>query len=215
MVFVMAHKRQHIIAGLIVLLLLLASLLPALNPALAQSCPTPTATVSPSSGSWGDSVTLQGEGWLPGGEVTVTIRTSTNPEPLSSAPVAGTDPVPDSGKWEATIFGQNVTLPPGDYVFVFSENKDGCELRAMAPFTSNEPTMNLDPTEGPPGTKVTVQGSGWVGDIGGKKNGVSLQFAEPGNEVVQAPVDNQGNFATTFTVPADAQRRAESHSYCS
>jgi hypothetical protein len=42
---------------MIVSLMLVVSPLPALNPALAQSCPTPTATVSPSSGSWGDSFT--------------------------------------------------------------------------------------------------------------------------------------------------------------
>ena len=47
--------------------------------------------------------------------------------------------------------------------------------------------------------EVTVQGSGWVaGDI------VSIQFAEPGNEVAQATVGDDGSFTTTFTVPADA-----------
>jgi hypothetical protein len=61
------------------------------------------------------------------------------------------------------------------------------------------PTITLDLTEGSRGTEVTVQGSGWIaGDI------VSIQFAESGNEVAQATVDTEGNFTTTFTVPADA-----------
>jgi hypothetical protein len=66
------------------------------------------------------------------------------------------------------------------------------------------PTITLNPTEGPPGTEVTVQGSGWTaGDI------VSIQLGGPEsgapfNEVAQATVDQQGNFTTTFTVPADA-----------
>jgi hypothetical protein len=62
MVCFMANKGQCTIAGMIVLLMLLATLLPDLNPVLAQSCPTPTATISPSSGSPADAMTLQGEG---------------------------------------------------------------------------------------------------------------------------------------------------------
>jgi hypothetical protein len=65
-------------------------------------------------------------------------------------------------------------------------------------------TISLDPTEGPSGTEVTVQGSGWPFVPPGKRT-VSIQFAEPGNEVAQATVDNESNFTTTFTVPADAQ----------
>jgi hypothetical protein len=191
MVCFVANKRQCTIAGMIGLLMLLASLLPDLNLALAQSCPTPTVTLSASSGSPGDVLTVQGEGWLPGGTVTIT---ATGPERLDVL----TGQVPDSGTWEADI--NVIRAPPGNYVFVFSEIMDRCDLRATVPFTINGPTISLDLTESPPGTEVTVQGSGWIaGDI------VSIQFAEPGNEVAQATVGDDGSFTTTFTVPSDAQ----------
>ena len=186
-----AHKWQCTITGMIVLLMLLASLLPDLSLALARSCPTPTVTLSASSGSPGDVLTIQGEGWLPGGTVTIT---ATGPEQLDVL----TGQVPDSGTWEADI--NVIRAPPGNYVFVFSEKMDRCDLRATVPFTINGPTISLDLTEGPPGTEVTVQGSGWIaGDI------VSIQFAEPGNEVAQATIGDDGSFTTTFTVPSDAQ----------
>jgi hypothetical protein len=61
------------------------------------------------------------------------------------------------------------------------------------------PTITLDLTEGPRGTQVTVQGSGWLaGDT------VSIQFAESGSEVTQVTVGDDGSFTATFAVPADA-----------
>jgi hypothetical protein len=159
MVFFMANKRQCTIASMIVLLILLASLLPALNPALAQSCPTPTATLSASSAGPGDVLTIQGEGWLPGGTVTITATA-----PDQTDEIIQTVLVPDSGTWETDI--DVIGPPPGNYELVFSENKDGCELRVTTPSTINEPTISLDLTEGPSDTEVAVQGSGWIlGDI--------------------------------------------------
>jgi hypothetical protein len=63
------------------------------------SCPEPTATVSPSSGRIGDTVTVQGAGWLPGGTVTIT---ATGPTQFGLGPLT----VPDSGEW-----GGSFTLP--------------------------------------------------------------------------------------------------------
>jgi hypothetical protein len=111
-------------------------------------------------------------------------------------------PVPDSsGTWEINGI-VDFPAPPGTYEMVFSENWDGCELSVTTPFTINEPTISLDLTEGPPGTEVTVQGSGWP--IARDRNIVSIQFTESGNEVAQATTDSESNFETTFTVPADA-----------
>jgi hypothetical protein len=74
-----------------------------------------------------------------------------------------------------------------------------------------EPTITLDPTEGPPGTEVTVTGSGWApGDT------VSLQFAanlENGDyhfltdyyALGETAVGDDGGFTFTFLVPADAK----------
>jgi hypothetical protein len=62
------------------------------------------------------------------------------------------------------------------------------------------PTISLDLTEGPPGTQVTVQGSGWFpGET------VNINFADPANKVAQATVGDDGSFEITFIVPDDAE----------
>jgi hypothetical protein len=57
---------------------------------ITPSCPEPTVTLSPSSGSKGDTIMVEGQGWLPGGTVTIT---ATGPEQYNVTSV----PVPDSG----------------------------------------------------------------------------------------------------------------------
>jgi hypothetical protein len=164
------------------------------------SCPTPTITLSASSGKPGDTITVQGNDWLPGGDVAFSITDEFAQYDMS--PVR----VPDSGEWKSTI-----TVPddatPGNHEMVFSEEHGGCLLRVTERFTivrqetpTPTPTITLDPTEGPPGMQVVVQGSGWIaGDT------VIIHFAESGNEVAQAIVDDDGRFETTFTVPDDAE----------
>jgi hypothetical protein len=61
------------------------------------------------------------------------------------------------------------------------------------------PAITLDTPEGSRGTKVTVQGSGWF-----PQDAVIISLADPANTVAQATVDNEGNFTTTFTIPANA-----------
>jgi hypothetical protein len=102
-----------------------------------SSCPEPTATISPSSVSTGDTVTAQGAGWLPGGTVTFT---ATGPTQFTLSPLT----VPDSGEWEG-----NFTLPElpgGDYELVFSENHEGCELAVTQLFTiESESAADTEP----------------------------------------------------------------------
>jgi hypothetical protein len=69
-----------------------------------------------------------------------------------------------------------------------------------------QPTITLEPTEGPPGTEVTATSSGWiVGEtviiqFAISRHGDNLAFSE----VSQATVGDDGSFTTTFTVPSDA-----------
>jgi hypothetical protein len=68
------------------------------------------------------------------------------------------------------------------------------------------PTTSLNPTEGPPGTEVTIQGSGWVAgetviiQFAISCHGDNLTFSE----VAQVTVGDGKTFVTTFTVPVDA-----------
>jgi hypothetical protein len=121
------------------------------------SCPEPTVTLSASSGKAGDTITIQGKGWLPGGTVAFTMS---GPEQYDITSM----PVPDSGEWAINLHVVDAT-PPGDYDLVFSENHEGCELTVTQLFTivvdlpGAQPTITLDPTEGAPGTEVTVRGA--------------------------------------------------------
>jgi hypothetical protein len=59
-----------------------------------------------------------------------------------------------------------------------------------------EPTATLDPPEGPPGTEVTVTGSGWPpGDTIDVRWDITL---------AQTTADDNGNIQVSFIVPADA-----------
>jgi len=77
----------------------------------------------------------------------------------------------------------------------------GVTILLFALFTASasavgEP-ITISPTSGPPGTTVTVNGSGWQGysDVPIQINGVTLAMAHP---------DANGNFSVQITIPKDA-----------
>jgi cohesin domain-containing protein len=152
------------------------------------SCPTPTVTVNFSWGNFGDTITVQGGGWLPGGTVTIT---ATGPTQFD----LGSVPVPDSGAWSGNITVPEV--PTGNYELVFSENHEGCEIRVTNPFIIVAQAATLDPTEGSPGTEVTVTGSGWP-------PGHKIAVKWRGTTLAETIADSNGNIQVFFTVPADA-----------
>jgi hypothetical protein len=61
-------------------------------------------------------------------------------------------------------------------------------------------TLNIAPSQGPPGTSVKVTGSNWTG------NEVWLWFVDRARHKFKFPtaVDGSGNFSTTITIPANA-----------
>ena len=67
-----------------------------------------------------------------------------------------------------------------------------------------QPTVTLDPTEGPPDTEVTATGSGWSAG-----HEVSVQW-EDGTGLTATMVDDNGNFTVSFSVPDDAAESDES-----
>jgi hypothetical protein len=162
------------------------------------SCPEPTVTLSAGGGDVGAEITVQGQGWLPGGTVALTITSGPDRYDVGSVQV------PESGAWESSF-----TVPDvlgGEYELVVSETHEGCEL-LITEFFWVEPSssITLDPTEGPPGTEVTVWGSGWL-----PFEPVELTFViNPDTEdtswhgLGMITVADDGTFQTTFTVPAD------------
>jgi hypothetical protein len=61
-----------------------------------------------------------------------------------------------------------------------------------------QPTITLDPTEGPPETEVTATGSGWPAG-----HEVSVYW-EDGTVLATTTVDDNGDFTVFFTVPDNA-----------
>jgi hypothetical protein len=127
---------------------------PIITPTPTPACPQPTVTLSSSSGSWGERIPVEGQGWLPGG--TVTLYASPHPRQVV---LVDSVPVPASGAWEGSIGIGNLA---GNYELAFSEDYGGCDLRVTKPFTiveqatptppvpTSKPTEPTPPTASPP-----------------------------------------------------------------
>jgi hypothetical protein len=91
---------------------------PVPGPKENPACPQPSFG-GPSMGIVGDTITVQGGGWLPGGTVAGTL---TGPRQYN----AGSVLVPASGIWEHSI--SLADKLPGGYELEFSEEYGGCDL---------------------------------------------------------------------------------------
>jgi uncharacterized repeat protein (TIGR01451 family) len=71
---------------------------------------------------------------------------------------------------------------------------------AMTAFGQEGPEITADPSAAPPGSLVSVNGTGWVGDCG-----VNLFLDEiAGSALATAFPDEEGTFSATIVIPADA-----------
>jgi hypothetical protein len=195
-VSLLANRRCAIVA-LAVLLIVLVGLLSPPNPAIAQS----TVALDTTSGPPGTKVTATGSRWSAGHEVKVqwggAQLAATTVDDNGSFTVSFTVP-DDAAEGQHTVYFYDV--PPDGGLGYFIPANFTVTAPAETPPPEAEPSITLDPKEGPRGTEVTVQGSGWIaGDT------IIIHFAISGNEVVQATVEDDGSFETTFTVPADAE----------
>lgn len=78
---------------------------------------------------------------------------------------------------------------------------DGLPETAFA----QQEAISINPTQGPPGTQVTVTGTGWD-QQGSRGIDVPIQISAPGfptTQVADPTPDPSGNFITTFIVPAN------------
>jgi hypothetical protein len=97
------------------------------------SCPEPTITLSASSGKVGDTITVQGKDWIPGGAAALVITPDTSSNPGLTQINMGSVPVPDSGEWQSSFAVPDT--PPGVYYLIFSEIHDGCMGHVQNLFT--------------------------------------------------------------------------------
>jgi hypothetical protein len=198
MVSFLAHNRQGTLVLTVVALMLLVGLLSSPHPAFAQSA----VTLDPTEGAPGTEVTATGSAWSAGHQVSVqwddgTELTTTTVDDNGGFTVTST--VPDgAADGQHTVYF--VDAPPEGGSGYFIPATFTVTAPSETPPPEAQPTITLDPTEGPPSTDVTVQGSGWIpGDT------IFIYFAVAGNEVAQATVADDGSFVATFTVPYDAE----------
>jgi hypothetical protein len=153
---------------------------------------SPAVTLNPTEGAPGTVVTATGSGWIAGHKVSVQWDDGTE---------LRTTTVDDNGGFTVSFIMPDAAEGEYKINFVDAPPEGGSGYSIPATFTvKDQPTITLDPTEGPPGTEVTVRGSGWIyGDT------IFIHFAVAGNKVAQATVGDDRRFVVTFTVPSDAE----------
>ncbi len=141
--------------------------------------------------------------------------------PTSGGTPIGITSGPDGNLWFVEIYGSQIgkitpggtiteySLPSGfGYPVGITSGPDGniwfteaignaigrVNLSSTAP-----PCMSVSPTQGPPGTTVTVTASGWKsGDV------VDISLSTSVSVLTKATVAGDGTFTTSFTVPVNA-----------
>jgi hypothetical protein len=153
----------------------------------------PTVVVSPTSRPPGSTVTVTGSGFG-AGETGIAITFDGNP-------VASGISANSLGNWSGTFTVP--ASPSGPHsVSAYGSFTLAGSLPGVT-FVVN-PTIAVSPTSGPPGTSVTVTGSGFAAG----ETGITITF--DGNPVGSAISANSlGNWSGTFTVPSSS---LESHS---
>lgn len=152
----------------------------------------PTLTADKTSGAKQDTVTLTGEGWVPGtlGMVTVTFT------PAGGSAVTLLVATPDaSGKFTAQ-FAVPLSAATSNTIAA-TDSTYGNSAQPIT-FTLGAASVSIDPASGPIGTEITITGSGFNPQTGFN----SIQIGTIQMPVVGLYTDTLGKFTTTVTVPA-------------
>ena len=179
-------RRTLTLAIILILVSALVLMVPDPNSVMVQAA-SPTLVVSPTSGPPGTLVTVTGSGFAVN-ETGITITFDGIPitlgiaaNPLGNWTSTFTAPSSASGQHSVSAYG-TATLP-------------GSVLPIL--FTVVNPLITISPTGGPPGTLVTVTGSGF----GTNETGITITF--DGNPVTPGIAANSlGNWNGTFAIPA-------------
>jgi hypothetical protein len=158
----------------------------------------PSITVSPTSGPPGTSVSISGTDFIPGASGVVWFDIDNDGvldpgEPFVSVTASAT------GTFTATL---TVPIVPAGTYNIYADVPSGGPVEASATFLVT-PAISLSPTSGPPGTTVTVSGSGFAASVSGivwfdSNNNGAFDLGEPSASVTTGPL---GTFTATLTVP--------------
>ena len=158
---------------------------------VTTSGPTPSIVVWPTSGAPGTSIWLSGSGFAPGTSGKVALGCH---DWMFTMPQEGSFWVLTKVPW----------LPSGDYM-VQADFPSGGSIEASASFTITTwgpaTSIVISPTSGPPGTTITVTGSGFEPGASGY-----LTFGGLGAPK-SVTISSDGTFSTTMDVPSPLSAR--------
>jgi hypothetical protein len=168
------------------LVLALALIISGANPVTVQAA-TPAITISPTSGLPGTVVTVTGSGFSAN---ETGVRITFDGSPVTSA--VSVDPL---GNWSGAFNVPTVVLGLHTVSASGSITPSGAVTNLV--FTLVNPSLSLSLASGPPGTSVTVTGSGFAAS----ETGITITFdgAAVGSAI---SANSLGNWSGSFTVPA-------------
>ncbi|MFB7798673.1 choice-of-anchor G family protein [Isoptericola sp. NPDC056134] len=158
----------------------------------------PTIAADPGTITAGDATTVSGDGFTPGGEVSVQL-TDADGDPVGS-------PVTTTADDDGAI---SVDLPvpadtaPGDLTVVATDSSGAAAEAPLVVTAPERPTLTADPGSVPAGGTTTVSGGGFVpGDA------VTVQLEDaagaPVGDAIDVVVGPDGTFTVVLPVPDDA-----------
>jgi hypothetical protein len=156
--------------------------------------PAPTITsLSPTSGFAGSTLTVTGTGFASGAIVKFGTTSATNIVVVSSTQITATVPALSAGVFSVVV-----------------QNSDG-QVSASRSFTITTPPpptiTSVNPTSGPPGTVVTITGTGFVnGAVArfGSSSGTNITVVSPTEITVIVP-SSVGSTLLTVQTPSGSQ----------
>jgi hypothetical protein len=165
---------------------------------------TPAITPSPNTGPAGATITVTGAGFAANTPYDIWYDTDGTAGQVG----AGDTKLADVTTGPDGTFTASVTIPVGattDLVMVIGDGQTGAPL-ASATFTVIPPGISPSPPSGPPGTSVTIAGSGFTPGASGV-----VWFDTDGDSVVDAgepsitvTANAAGEFTATLTIPTVA-----------
>ena len=182
-----------LVLGLAVVHFSLANAQPSRTPALGHEeghvdpppTPLPEASIAPSSGSVGDSIRVSGNNFGPDETITITF----------DGQQVGTELADSIGSFSTRI--DIPALPAGRY------RVDMRGLFTRSSFFTISSSFRVTPSSGPPGSSVTVRGSGFI-------PGSQVDITLDGDLLGTANADNSGKILTTVDIPSNTSGGSKS-----
>jgi hypothetical protein len=164
------------------------------------SVPTPSITISPTSGPPGTSITVIGSNFKLGSTVTIFFDLDANGV-VDPGESVGTATASSTGAFVTAVTAP--TLPSGPKNV---RATDGVNTASAVTFTIT-PAISLSPSSGPAGATITVAGNGFAAntpyDIWYDTNN-NNQVDASDDKLADVTTDSSGTFSATVTIPVTA-----------